>query len=83
MDPLTSGKPYRYEEAKRLLVAIIQDFQILSGDVVGPSDSTWQDVAGTAMVNLHTLALRMHEARNGNVVDGPVVFPSPDAEEED
>jgi hypothetical protein len=67
---------YRYKEAKRLVESIIGDLDILSGDVVGPSDVTWQDVAGTLMVNLSVLAGRISEARQGNVADPPVVFPS-------
>lgn len=72
------SKPYRYEEAKRLLKTILDDFRILSGDEVGPSDVTWRDVAGTASINLKVLASRMESARQGHVVDGPAVFPSPD-----
>lgn len=83
MEPLNSSKPYRYTEARKLLSAIIEDFQILSGDKVGPGNSTWQGVAGTAMVNLHTLALRLQAARKGVVADRPVVFPSPNDLEED
>jgi len=71
------NKPYRFEEAKDLLRSIIEDFLILSGDKVGPSDVTWQDVAGTASVNLQVLAARLEAAREGNVSGGPAVFPSP------
>jgi hypothetical protein len=78
-DPDTrTHRPYRYEEARDLLRDIIEDFRILSGDKMGPSDVSWQDVAGTAMTNLQVLAWRMEEAREGNVAGGPVVFPSPD-----
>lgn len=73
----TSSKPYRYEEAKRMLRAIIGDFLILSGDEVGPSNTSWQSVAATAAINLHVLGLRMEAARGGYVADSPVVFPSP------
>lgn len=71
-------KAYRYDEARNMLAAILEDFRILSGDKMGPSDVTWQDVAGTCAVNLAVLAARIEAARLGNVVDGPVVFPSPD-----
>ena len=72
------SRPYRYETARDLLATALGDLRILSGDVVGPSDVTWQDVAGTAAVNLRVLAGMLDEARKGNVVNGPVVFPSPD-----
>ena len=81
---MTPEKPYRFEEARSLLRSIIEDFLILSGDKLGPSDVTWQDVAGTASVNLQVLALRLEASREGNVVDGPAVFPSPnDLEKEE
>ena len=70
-------KPYRYDEARKMLKQIIDDFCVLSGDKVGPSCSSWQDVAGTVMTNLHVLSKRVQAAREGRVVDGPVVFPSP------
>lgn len=72
-----STKPYRYEEAKRLLRTILEDLEILSGDAVGPSDVTWQSVAATAAVNCHVLAIRLQAARYGEVAGGPIVFPSP------
>jgi hypothetical protein len=71
-------RPYRYEETKRLLATILDEFRILAGDKVGPGGASWQDVAGTASVNLKVLALRLDAARAGMVVDGPLVFPSPD-----
>lgn len=71
-------KPYRYDEARKLLKQILDDFRILSGDKVGPGGASWQDVAGTVMTNLHVLSKRVQAAREGRVVDGPVVFPSPD-----
>lgn len=53
----------------------LSDLVILSGDIVGPSDASWQDVAGTAAVNLHALARAIQDARHS----GPfVVFPSVD-----
>jgi len=71
------SKPYRYGEARDLLRSIIEDFLILSGDKLGSNDVTWQDVAGTASVNLQVLASRLEAAREGNVSGGPAVFPSP------
>lgn len=70
------NRAYRYEEAKQLLANIIGDINILSGDTVVPSGVSWQDVAGTLAVSLRVLALRVEAARKGNVIDGPVVFPS-------
>jgi hypothetical protein len=78
VEPLDSSKPYRYEEARELLKSIIGDFLILSGDEIGPSDVTWQDVAGTASCNLYVLACRLEAARKGfAVASEPIVFPSP------
>ena len=68
---------YRNQICKQRLEALVEDLAILAGDVVGPSDSTWQDVAGTAVVNLYALANQIEQARAGNVIGGPVVFPSP------
>ena len=67
---------YRYEEAVKLLATIRQDVEILAGEVMGPSDASWQDVAGALAVNLRVLAARLDAAREGRVVDGPFVFPS-------
>lgn len=74
----TGSRPYRYEKARELLATAIDDLRILSGDKIGPSDASWQDVAGTCAVNLHVLAWQIEQARVGNVANGPVVFPSPD-----
>jgi hypothetical protein len=70
-------KPYRYEEAVDLWRTIVDDLAILAGDKVGPSGVSWQDIAGTLSVNLLCLASRLDAAREGRVVNGPVVFPSP------
>lgn len=51
------------------------DLSILAGDVVGPSDSCWQDVASTAALNLRELARLIEAARSGR--GGMQVFPSP------
>lgn len=69
-------RAYRYELACETLKNAIGDLSILAGDEVGPSDASWQDVAGTASVNLRALASMIEAARAGNVVNGPVVFPS-------
>lgn len=70
-------RPYRYDVARRSLDNALSDLRILAGDEVGPNDVTWQDVAGTCVVNLRVLADQIEQARFGSVVNGPVVFPSP------
>lgn len=74
---MPKGRPYSFEKASKLLQDIVIDLSILSGDTVGPSNSSWQDVAGTCMTNLRVLASQFEEARKGNVRNNaPVVFPS-------
>ncbi len=68
---------YTYDRAKGFLETALGDLRILSGDVVGPSDASWQDVAGTCAVNLRCLADALEQARQGNAEPFPV-FPSPD-----
>lgn len=65
-----------YEQMKRLLTDALGDLAILSGDVMGPSGASWQDVAGTAAVNLTCLANMLTEARKGNA-EPFITFPSP------
>ncbi len=55
-----------YDRMKKEIEAIVADIQILSGDTVGPSGATWQDVAGTLAVNLRALAGIVDEWRKGN-----------------
>ena len=43
------------------------DLLILSGQALGPSDVTWQDVAGTCAINLHGLADAIMQSRDGSV----------------
>jgi len=50
---------------KYTLADIKTDIDILSGETVGPTDATWQDVAGTCAVNLRHLATLMDLAREG------------------
>lgn len=62
----TPLKRDRWIEAQgRLIDTIIGDMRILSGDVVGPVDSTWQDVAGTLSCNLQVLAAHIDKIRKG------------------
>ena len=68
---------YTYKGAHLSLKQALYDLAILAGDQVCPNDSSWQDVAGTAAVNLRHLAGLLDAAREGNA-EAPVVFPSPD-----
>ena len=68
-------KPYYYLTVLRAMNNMVKDFRILAGEEAGPSDATWQDVAGTLEVNLRVLANQVEAARKGNS-NGPVVFPS-------
>lgn len=67
------GDVYAFNVAHRALHDALGDLRILSGDVVGPSDASWQDVAGTCAVNLRTLLDYVEGARER----GCVQFPSP------
>lgn len=64
-----------YANMKRVLDEIKSDIDILSGETVGPTDSTWQDVAGTCAVNLRHLATLMDLAREGNA-ESFITFPA-------
>jgi hypothetical protein len=55
-----------YDGMRAELKNIIGDVRILSGDIVGPSGATWQDVAGTLAVNLRALASMVDALRAGN-----------------
>jgi hypothetical protein len=66
-----------YKAMRGELRLIVDDIQILSGDTVGPSDSTWQDVAGTLAVNLRSLAAMLDNWRGGNA-DTFCTFPGLD-----
>lgn len=66
-----------YETFDGLLKDIIADMRILAGDAVGPSNASWQDVAGTLATNMEVYARLLHRARQGDSVY-PAVFPSVD-----
>ena len=70
-------KTARYNTMRMALCNLLDDMRILSGDVVGPSGVSWQDVAGTAMVNAQVLASQLEQARLGNA-EWFLTFPSPD-----
>lgn len=64
-----------YEQLKDALKTAMADLAILSGDEVGPSDATWQDVAGTCAVNLRHAARLVDKIRTRP--NAFPVFPSP------
>jgi hypothetical protein len=66
----------RYETMKTALENLLNDLSILAGEKVGPSGVSWQDVAGTAMVNAQVLADQLKAAREGNS-ESFITFPSP------
>ena len=65
-----------YKRIESALRDLLGDMEILAGDVMGPSDASWQDVAGTAAVNAEVLAHLLNEARRGNA-EAFFTFPSP------
>jgi len=69
--------PYNYDEAQALLGDILREFEVMSGDSVGLSNMTWQDYCNSTAGHLRTLSDRLYSAVEGNVTNGPVVFPSP------
>lgn len=67
---------YTYKKAKAAMRDVLGDLLILAGDDVGPSNASWQDVAGTAAVNLRHLATLLDWARAGQS-EPFTCFPSP------
>lgn len=65
-----------FQKLRAALKDSLADLSILSGDTVGPSNASWQDVAGTAAVNLRHLASLIDAARNGQC-EPAIMFPSP------
>lgn len=55
--------------ANRVARDAATDLRILAGEIVGPCDSSWQDVAGTCAVNLRALATALDDARKGRLMD--------------
>lgn len=43
------------------------DIRILLGEDVGPSDASWQDVAGTLATSLEVIASSLHQMRAGEI----------------
>jgi len=54
-----------YKTLKSLLTDIMLDIDILSGDEVGPSNTSWQDVAGTLSCNMKVYARLLDSLREG------------------
>ena len=75
----TKPLPYRYDTAERTMRNMLGDLRILAGDEVGPSGATWRNVAGTAILNLRSLARQIETAAFSDeaAVEVPV-FPTPD-----
>lgn len=65
-----------YKAMESALKDALHDLEILAGNKVGPSDVSWQDVAGTASVNLKVLASLLDQARLGNA-EPFLTFPAP------
>ena len=65
-----------YKKMEQALTTLLNDMAILAGEKVGPSDVSWQDVAGTAATNAQWLANLLYDARKGNA-ESFLTFPSP------
>ena len=74
------GEVHAFNVAHRALQSALHDLRILSGDIVGPSGASWQDVAGTCATNLEVLLNYVRAARERGA--GFVSFPSPDDSDE-
>lgn len=73
---MTAERRATYKVMKSALENLLNDLSILSGEKVGPSNVSWQDVAGTAMVNAEALANQLRQAQLGNC-ESFIAFPSP------
>jgi hypothetical protein len=73
---MPSTRRIYYSTAKMALENGLSDLAMLAGDIASPGDAAWQDVAGTAVLNLRTLANYLEQARLGRM-PGPITFPSP------
>jgi hypothetical protein len=84
MTTKTKQKIVSYESMRERLKFVLNDFRMLSGDIVGePSGAAWQDIAARCTANLRDLASQVESARAGRC-SGEIVFPSPDdLEDED
>lgn len=73
--PIHPGRRADFATMEKLLRDIRGDLEILSGNVMGDSGTTWHDVAGTLAVNLRCLASQVEQARKGNA-EPFLAFPS-------
>ena len=64
-----------YATMKRTRDFIKTDIDILSGETVGPTGATWQDVAGTCAANLRYLSTLMDLARESKA-ESFISFPA-------
>lgn len=53
------------DQQGEIIERIIEDMEILSGDAVGPSGESWQDIADKLATNLEVLAGHIRKIRNG------------------
>ena len=74
----------RYESLRTTLREALLDLETLAGTEICYSPASWQDVAGTAALNLRVLASKLDSLRKGEEKFagrfpwvGPTVFPSP------
>ena len=74
---LNISPKYYYHDAVATLGDVLNGFEVLSGDVVGDSGKCWQDHAFCTAKDLRRLANMLDAACKGDVLCGPVVFPSP------
>lgn len=49
--------------------------RVLCGDIVGPSEKSWQDIADALATDLRRYADYLDNCREGHVA-GPIAFPS-------
>jgi hypothetical protein len=71
-----SNKRATYKRMEYLLRYALRDLSILAGDQIGPSNMTWQDIAGIAADNLEALVAQLRAAKGGNA-EAFIAFPSP------
>ena len=64
-----------YEAMRHGLRMLRSHFAVLSGDEMGPSSTTWQDVAADCASTLRQLADLLDAARDGKA-ESFLVFPS-------
>jgi hypothetical protein len=73
---MAKKKEATHDQMRRLLEAGLNDMAVLAGDIVRPSNATWQDVAGACATKFEGLAQLLREASKGNH-EPFIAFPSP------